>query len=672
MLKKRNKTVVNQEELKIYLRITWIRKFNQAILGTTLSVLVFIAIFTAINFSTYIFWPDILLSILFWLFIGSFFAYSLTGDALNPFKPSLTLFGNLFLAILIYQLTQVHFASFLGAFPIAYILFLILFLLMCAGAILTLITNTYILHFRRKYKNKNPELLKKSEPRKINLILVGSLIVMGYIFIALVFMIMYIPTVILTYFPIADELSIILFFVLCGLGSITLGVNIRIRYKQYKINNREKKLIHKVKLKHILVLLIILTGIPLSLLAIPGVLRVPITIEPKDYKINFALFAAYGNVSTPMGNNLNDHQVTLVFCCIPDVFNDTQKQGFVDTCTHYNNTYPNISLSIAHHGDPGGFLWDGNAEDAIRRAKEILNIAKEYNLTNIKGITFDIEPPIPAPGLDVSPNKTRHDDAITLWEGFFEWKRANAEDFSLIAVYFPEVGADIFDGDYDYHYLNKVVALELDSDEWAEHAPMIYRDAPYPDPPYGELSDGGSYFTYNRLNLMASVLEAKYGNYDDLGIYLFYKNGGCYNVVDCGYENIVRDTLIAKHFDVETVSIFMYDILNISYEWGCVFEHHGEDFLDRFNESVNGEASTQSFQIYYEPKLSFILNFGIMDMFFYDTLINFNSLIGVLLFSLFFGANITIAYYGWKKIKKKVINQSLIKNEKDINIKEKK
>jgi hypothetical protein len=196
---------------------------------------------------------------------------------------------------------------------------------------------------------------------------------------------------------------------------------------------------------------------------------------------------------------------------------------------------------------------------------------------------------------------------------------------------------------------------------------MVYRDAPYPNPPYGDLSDGGSYFTYNRLNMMASVLETKYGNYEKLGIYLFYKNGDCYDNVECGYENIVRDTLIAKHFEVQTVSIFMFNTEGVNTEWGCVFDHYGDGFLDRFNESVNGEASSQSFQIWYEPRLSFVLNFGIMDMFFYDTFINFNSLIGVLCFSILLAMNIIVAYYGWKRIKEKVLNLNKTKIIEDIS-----
>ena len=658
LIEKEENKSIKTKEVRIYLRLAQIRKFNQVILGTSICLFISLVIITAISFHTLIFWPDILLSILFWVFLGSLFAYSLTGSPIDLVKPGITFFGNIFFAIMIFFMALVPYGSFLHALPVAYGLYMFLFVSLGVGGIITFATNTYVLNFWRKYRKKNSKLFE-GYGEKVKIIINIAFSWAGILFVGIFILIQYLPDLVYTYFPIAYDLSIIFFIILCILGITALSTTIYNRFIRHKTKNKISKLNRNGKIKKIFVIMLALTGIPLLIMSIPGIIRVPITIEPQDYQVEFVFFAGYGNVSASMGQNLNEHNCTLVFCCFSDIYDINGKQEFVNTFTHYNNTYPNISIFLAFGANPGGFIWDGNAEDAIKNAKEFISIVKEYNLTNIKGLTIDIEPPIPSPAFDVSPNRERHSEAKEMWEDFFDWMRANATDIILSAVYFSEVGIDIFDEDYDYHYINRVLALDMDNDSWDEHAPMIYRDRPYDKPPYGDFFDGGQYYTYTRLNLMTKVLEKKYGSHNKLGIWLDYKNGGCYDDRTCGYNNLVRDALIAKHFGIPKISIFMLNTVGAPTEWGCVFEYYGSDFLDRFNESVNGQDSTNSFQISYEPHLGFMFTFGSMDPFYYDIFMNMNSFLGILHVSLLLVGNSLVAYYGWKKFKAKTLRDYL-------------
>jgi len=414
VLKEENKGSV-EKELNIYLRIAQIRKFNQIILGSSLCLIISLIIITAISFHMLIFWPDILLTILFWLFLGLFFAYSFTDDPINLIKPGLTLFGNVIVALMIYIMAIINYTSLLNILPIAYVLYFFLFISLCIGGLLTLITNIYVLYFRHKYKRN---IVNRTE--KINLILTVSLVSILVLLIAIVFLTIYRPDLVVLYFPIAYEISIILFISLCILGALTLMSNIYVLYSRYKNRKNSSKTNQGRKIKKIIIFSLALTGIPLVILATPGVLQIPITIEPKDYEVEFALFGCHGNVTTSMGDALNKHKVILVMGCIPDLNDKDGKKEFLNTYTHYNNTYPNITIFFAPGASPGGFIWDGNTKNIIKILKDVITVSKENNLTNVKGLTIDIEPPIPDPEFDCSPNKERHDESYEMWEDFFD------------------------------------------------------------------------------------------------------------------------------------------------------------------------------------------------------------------------------------------------------------
>ncbi len=489
----------------------------------------------------------------------------------------------------------------------------------------------------------------------------------------------------------------VLFISLCIGCFLTLGVNFYVMYFRVKYKKRSPnlfKLYRTGKIKKILFVAMCLTGIPLVIMAIPGVIQIPITIEPQDYEAEFAFWGGYGLKDATILGSLNNHSATLIQCCFDNISKSIDKQYFVSNITFYNNTYPNISLYFSIPGYPGAFVWDGNVENAISYAKEMVTLVDENNLTSVKGLAFDIEAPY-FPSLfyvhnfDVTPNRVRHDQSIQLWYDFFDWMDTNAPNLELLAINYVESAVDVLDNDYDLHYIRRWSFLEMTTDAFDEYAPMSYRGWYIGAKPYGDsmenplvsYSDGGHYWVYTELDLLARALDKKFGNHNKIGIYLGITNTSAYSSdyvqyqngqpAGYGYDNLVRDTLIAKHFGVKRITIFKLNTgIENGYILGGVFDSYGMDFLDRFNESVNGKDSTTPFQIWYKPKLSWYLSFGHMGMFYYDEYADFNSLLGILYISLIFLGNGWVAYYGWKKIKEKVVNlnkEKLIENKKRSN-----
>ena len=420
------KRKIQQTEVRRYLNIAWIRKFNQVILGTSICLMILIMLLTALFNSAYIFWPDALLTILFWVFLGVCFAFSFTDDPINLIKPGITLIGDGLLAVLIFVLSIFPWWSLALVLPIAYVLSLILFLGMVVCFFLTATINFYVFFcFWIKYKKKNPELFKLYRTKKI---------------------------------------------------------------------------------KKILLIAIPCIGIPLLILAIPGVIQIPITIEPQDYDVKLAFWGGYGFNDTDRLNDLNDHEVTLVTCCYSNISQASGKQTFVNWMNYYNNSYPNISFYFSVPGFPGAFIWDGNLDNAFNYAKELVAVIQNNNLTTIKGLAFDIEAPY-FPSIfhqydfDISPNATRHLNSIQQWYDFFTWMNTNAPELKLRAINYVESAADQLDGDYDLHYIRRYSFMDLKTDAFEEYAPMSYRGMYLGTQPYGDhmdhplisYADGGHY-----------------------------------------------------------------------------------------------------------------------------------------------------------------------------------
>lgn len=590
MGEKKDQGKIEPKITRIYLGLAWIRKFNQVIFGTALCFFVSLVIFAALSYPTLIFWPDILLTIMFWLFLGFLGAYSLTDDPVRLIKPGITFIGNLIFIIMIYFLALWHYWNFANILPIAYVISLVLFIALCVGAAITLAANIYNIYFRFKHRKQHSGL-----------------------------------------------------------------------FKAYRTG----------KIKTVLIIGLLLLGIPFTIMAIPGVLQIPITIEPQDYQAEIAFWGGYGRINSTMGQELDEHEAIVVFCNFPNVSEVIGRQNFVNMTTGYNNSYPNMSIFLSVPGFPGAFVWDGNTQSVIDYAKTLVSVIHDNNLTSVKGLAFDIEAPYMhlVQDIDASPNRDRHDQAIDLWYDFFNWTEFNAPELELSAINYVESAIDLFDGDYDLHYLRRYSFLDLDTDALDEYAPMSYRCMYMGTQPYGDTTenplvwylDGGHYWVYTQLSLLAEGLDAKFGNHSKMGIYLGITNCTCYNDAYLGYENLVRDALIAKHFGVKRITIFLLTtVLEGGYSMGGVFDSYGADFLDRFNESINGADSNAPFQIWYKPKFNIFLTFGHTDYFCYDLYSSLNSIFGILYISLLFVGNGLVSYYGWRKIKAKVDSINLI------------
>lgn len=464
--------------------------------------------------------------------------------------------------------------------------------------------------------------------------------------------------------PIAYMISLILFTALLIGAVLTASINIYNFYYRFKNRRKNSKLYKSGKIKKVLIISLLILVIPFIIMAIPGILRIPITITPKDYQVKFVFWGGYGQIDPTIGQELNEHNATVVFCNFGNVSGLT----FITTITNYNNSYPNMSIFLSVPGTPGGSVWDGNTQNVIDYAKTIVSVVQNNNLTTVKGLAFDIEAPSVhlVQGIDASPNKARHDESIALWLDFFNWMDLNAPELELSAINYVESGIDVFDRDYDLHYIRRYSFLDLDTQALDEYAPMSYRGWYMGTKPYGDTMennpivnylDGGPYWVYTQMYLLAEALDMKFGNHDKIGVYLGITNLACYsNQSAHGYNNLVRDALIAKHFGVKRISIFLLTtVMENGYYMGGVFDSYGDNFLDRFNNSINGADSNKPFQIWYKPKFNIFLTFGHVDQFVFDAYSNLDSFLGIIYVSVIFVGNCLVAYYGWKKIKSKAL-----------------
>ena len=116
-----------------------------------------------------------------------------------------------------------------------------------------------------------------------------------------------------------------------------------------------------------------------------------------------------------------------------------------------------------------------------------------------------------------------------------------------------------------------------------------------------------SYEIYSTLATMKLNLRP-----EQVGIYLGITNCSCYGRdlpqpepvswyvpgvepegIVTGFGNLIRDTLICKHFGVEEVTFFLpWTVIEHEYSMGGTFEAYGLDFLDVVNETMQPEEVT--------------------------------------------------------------------------------
>ncbi|MHA1819377.1 MAG: hypothetical protein ACTSU2_14455 [Promethearchaeota archaeon] len=399
---------------------------------------------------------------------------------------------------------------------------------------------------------------------------------------------------------------------------------------------------------------------------------IKIKITPKDYQAQFAFWAkqdpdAY---TSEEKQELNKFGVTIIHFDTPYIRDPAQRANYIANIKYWRDNYPNVKIMPSIPGIPGGFVWDGSANGTTEYAKEYIELAINNNLTNIIGVAIDMEDPIESAleGTNVTDeiNMTRHNEAIKIWEDFFKWRDENAPQFKVQLVNYYSNALDILDGDNDLEYLSRQNAQEIR--DWDEIAPMLYRADCVGPPPFGdypylrpEHQCHGHYWLYYKMKLLTESINELYRNETEsyrtqkLGVYLGITNCSCYgrdvyveehgHLEGKGYDSLVLDALIAKSFGAPIITIFILNTVidNNNMSFGGVFDSYGGDFLEKFNQSVNGINSTRPFYIYYEPELdSDFLVPGSYEKFMWDLLMDLTRfagliyIIGVSLISLIF------------------------------------
>jgi len=491
-------------------------------------------------------------------------------------------------------------------------------------------------------------------------------------------------------FPIISILCVLCISSLIGVAAIScanllLYLFLMFNYKKYPTFRERLKERLRVNLpgkKQFLVLILsffIAIGIPILIFFPLLNWNASITITPKDYHIELGFFGTWEHetYTHEQKQALNRHSATIVHYSgnayeSPNNF----KQDYIDNMTFWKDHYSNIKFIADIPGDNKDFVWDATAENTTELAKSWVTLAKEEGLSNIKGLCFDIEvsrmPTVfESQGISTLPNRDRHSAAIDIWNDFFDWKEENASDMKTLGVFFMESTIDIFDGDNDMQITNRLNGFDVP--RWDQYAPMIYRGwtrgtKPYGDYPVTQFWDrpASHYWLYSQLNFLSKAIEqTPNGNINQLSLFLGGTNCTAYGreviqgvengIYEYGFDSLIKDVLIAKLFGAPIVYIFMlHTVLSEGYSWGGFFESYGDDALDKLNDAVNGAHSTEPFIINYEGPLYWNY-FGIW-YFFVDELYSYDSIIGILYFSIILGFNIINAFS--QEIRSKLTNFS--------------
>jgi hypothetical protein len=406
--------------------------------------------------------------------------------------------------------------------------------------------------------------------------------------------------------------AIIVFFYLCS-------VLIQIIQKRLKIKNSfaamKEQMIRQRNAIFVSGFILLMAGGYLIIASWPTPMG-EIEIQPLDYQARFAFWGSHYHTryTSTQIDALNRHKVIISPYTVSLDGSNATATAFIDEMNWWKTNAPNVSFLPAVLGVPGIFVWDG-AVGSTALAKYIVGLVQQNNLTNIIGLSFDWESPVKASLGNVSyaPDRIRHEVAKADWQEFFDWMEIHAPDMFLSCVNYWEMAQDLVDDDFDLHVKQTFLTYELPY--WDEYAPMIYRCGYRGEKPYGDvprwdpsLSVGTTYDFYLQMREHANGVKRVHGDTSRLGVYLGITNCTCYGrdievweygeYQGSGYDMLVRDALIVKSFGAPIITLFILDtVIENGYSMGGVFESYGDDFLDRYNASVNGVNSTKSFTI---------------------------------------------------------------------------
>lgn len=376
-----------------------------------------------------------------------------------------------------------------------------------------------------------------------------------------------------------------------------------------------------------------------------------IVITPRDYQAKIAFWAGfnYDLYDSNEKDALDRFNATLVIYHPPNVTSTWGRNYFINNTREWLDHYPNVRIMpsvqgitrIANYTDEARnyfyntYPWDGSTDGVIYWSKELLNVSKTNNLTNVVGLNVDLESPdevlATTYGIDINPNTARHERSVELYDDFFQWFRTAYPDMSYTATMGTKATVDVFDGDRDLQ-VDEMTHI-YDVHGWDEIAPMIYPCGCSGTPPYGDVprpapGDEGdpSSSVYYQLKKLESGLLWVDGNSSRIGIYLGITNCSCYgrdveqydplgHYIGHGFDRLVQDSLIAKHFGCETITLFILNSANTSsgsdaHVMGGVFDSYGSTFLDDYMAAINGPNSTTPFTIYMMPDTKLLNDFS--------------------------------------------------------------
>ncbi|MHA1820367.1 MAG: hypothetical protein ACTSU2_12090 [Promethearchaeota archaeon] len=345
-----------------------------------------------------------------------------------------------------------------------------------------------------------------------------------------------------------------------------------------------------------------------------------VTINPRDTNLDFAFWASINpdKYTDAQKEAMDKYGIMIITYDNPNILENypINEQRWVNSCVYWRDNYPNVRIMAVAMGYPGGFAWDGGTAGTIALMKQFINVTLENNLTNVVGINTDQESPQGMDFHDTFRNRSRNEMANQMWKDFFEWANSTLPPgrFEFQTTFGGGLMLDPYDKDNDLEVFERNNILSVPY--WDEYAPMYYMTGGS-NKEEGVLDgDTANYKLYEWMGMLKESLT-RAGLEDRIGVYIGITNMSIFSrdnqvrangKIISGFDELILQGLIAKSFGIKRLTTFILDTVPSSHHntfMGGVFDSYGDDFLDRYNESLNGINSSNSFKIPIIPNNDF-------------------------------------------------------------------
>lgn len=424
---------------------------------------------------------------------------------------------------------------------------------------------------------------------------------------------------------------------------IVAGILISIKIKRKTLNvklRNQRKIINSITIILILVSSIFMILFNSNLFAGKNII-----ITPQNYQMKLAFWGSINPNSYTFNEKtqMNQYSISIISSC-----SISSLSSFERNAENWLENYPRISIYACIDGFPGIFDWDGNAQNITQNAEYIMNQFISENLTNIQGIYFDSESPINIPISQSIPNSNRNNNATQIWEQFFNYiDQTFGSRFQIKITFYDPNFIGLYQNNLN---LQKYMRNNIFSNpNFTEYAPMEYLGMGFQNNQTLN-AERQNYQLYQSCELIQNGL--KLGNLDNnsAGITLGLSGSSIFNPsnkiigIGTGYNELINQSLIVKSFGFKTLTIFSLNSGSDSNgQWSGIFDAYGSNFLQNFENAINSQNSSQSFQIkqIYSPQFFIYFSIGIWMNWYIDL-----AAIGI--FLLFIGIN----FYRNRKNKK--------------------